>query len=92
MKRLVGAVLFSLVGLAAVVWAPSGCATRQLATPQPDPRTARNYEPDGGWENYRPTGKDVSGLRDVRSNSTLNVGPVGPSTPSSSPVLSPATH
>jgi hypothetical protein len=71
-KRVVAAVFVSLMGIAAAAWAPSGCATRQAAAPQPDPRNARNYEPDGGWANYRPTGNDVARQRDVGPNGPMS--------------------
>jgi hypothetical protein len=70
-----------------VIW---GCATRESTAPQPRPQSARDYEPDGGWANYRPTGKDVAKQRDVDPTSPLGA-PIIPITPGS-PSVSPTVH
>jgi hypothetical protein len=72
---------------ASAIW---GCATREPTAPQPRPQSARDYEPDGGWINYRPTGKDVARERDVSPNSPLGA-PILPITPGS-PSVSPTVH
>ncbi len=47
-----GCVAVALGALALAV-ATSGCAEPQA--PAPNPRSARDYEPDGGWASYRPS-------------------------------------
>ncbi len=90
MKRLFNGVLAALVaGVlgASAIW---GCATREPTAPQPRPQNARDYEPDGGWKNYVPSGKDVARERDTSPNQPLG-GAIIPVVPGS-PTVSPTVH
>lgn len=91
MKSLMGAVFVALIGIGVLTWGPTGCATREVAQPQPNPRSARDYEPDGGWANYRPSGNDTARQREVDPAGGPLGAPIVPITPGS-PSVSPTVH
>jgi hypothetical protein len=77
-----GACVAAVVG-ALALW---GCA--ESPPPTPNPRAARDYEPDGGWANYRPAWNEQHPANDPGLPLT---GPIVPEIPGSGSIA-PTVH
>jgi hypothetical protein len=96
MKRVLGGVGAALAGLVVVAMvasaaSPWGCATSETKPRPTSPQGARNDEPDGGWQNYRPPRRDYEPDPNRSSAQDPISAPIVPVTPGS-PTVSPTVH